>query len=227
MGQLTIVNQQFDYHDWLEGELENINASELTDIQVAISFSDGLKVEKIFAPIIYPLNTNKVQYSVAHLKQGQDHVFFAKLNVLAMQESFLSNFIHVDVRYFDQGQQRYFAIHQEANVNYVEDPNDTLQSVNAQVKRSKLILNTQKTLQDIAPLIESQRYYKAVALLTAQSRELNRLGKTGNDKELLYDASVLEKYIDQLYNFDNKTFQTLQIMRDLSWDRNRFVDTYL
>ena len=66
-----------------------------------------------------------------------------------------------------------------------------------------------------------------MALLTAQSRDLKRLGAIRKDKELLYDARVLDKYIDQLYNFDDKTFQTLQIIRDLSWDKNRFSDVYL
>jgi hypothetical protein len=106
------------------------------------------------------------------------------------------------------------------------DRNKTLGHTNPQVQRSLLILQTQKTLQDIVPVIRDKRYYQAVALLTQQTQQLIGYANQYPDAELKRDASILNQYADRLYDLDDELFQTITIWRDLSLARGNFTEYY-
>ena len=136
------------------------------------------------------------------------------------------NTLNVNVEYFDTTTNQYITITKSAKLTFVNSKNETLGKKDPRVSRSLLILNTQDVLKDIVPVIREHRYYRAVAMLTEQRIKLERFGSREKDKELLRDAQILNRYSDKLYNFDETVFQTLKIRDDLSWDSERYTESF-
>lgn len=74
--------------------------------------------------------------------------------------------------------------------------------------------------------IRDNRHYNAAAELINQSRELNEFIQTTNDKELLRDAKILQKYAAYTHEFDQSWFKGIKKWKDMSWDKERFTTVY-
>ena len=225
-GRFTLQTERFDASSWFKDELRYANAIKLKDIKVSIHGQHGATIKKVKSPLDHYLSNNVIDKTIVELVQGRSYVVLSELEIPPALSPANNEIIAVTVEYFDPDKKHYHTLRKTAQVRYVMDRNQTLNKDNARVKRSLLILNTQRVLQDIVPVIKQKRYYHAVSMLTQQSNKLNEYGQTHTDQELLRDAEILNQYSEYLYNYDEKIFQSLNIWHDLSWDTRRYAESF-
>ncbi|VAW66622.1 hypothetical protein MNBD_GAMMA10-3273 [hydrothermal vent metagenome] len=225
-GLLNLHTQTFDYKQWIQREVSYISARKINDIKLTISSVNGSKINRVLSPAGVYAETNQIVHYIAQLVQGDDYVMLLKLDVPEMNKSIYRKIINVEVEYFDAEHNRYFKDTKKAKIRFVFDRNKTLVNENKYVKRSRLILQTQKIIGDIVPVIQNKRYYQAVAMLTEQATQLEKFDADYNDHELHRDAKILHRYASKLFDYDGEFFKTFKVWRDLSWDTSRFSDSY-
>ncbi len=223
-GRFAIKTERFDMKAWLKDELHYSNAQKLRDIKLSIRSRHGAIIKTVKSPIGYYASNNVVDKTISELIQGQDYVVLVELDIPSATSSANDELIHVDVDYFDPAKKQYHTARKTGRIRYVMDRNQTLNQDNDKVVRSLLIMATQSVVKDIVPIIQDKRYYQAVAMLTEQEIKLNDFGQKHEDQELLRDAQLLNKYANQLYDYDEKLFQTVKIWHDLSWDTRRYTE---
>ena len=150
-----------------------------------------------------------VQFTIYIISSTTDTAFFIGLGACATSYS-----------------QSYHRKYNDSSINYVSDINMTINQDNDKVMRSMMILDTQKIIEDIVPIIQNKRYYRAIALLTEQSIKLSKFGQDHHDKELLRDAVILTKYSDKLYDYDEKILQSIKTWHDFTWDSDRYSESF-
>lgn len=225
-GICRVMTEDFNYNDWLTNEVAYINATKLTDIKVNIRTSRGVKVYRVKSPGSTISHGHDYTFTLSELIQGRDFVTLAKLQFQPTRSMGENNVVNVEVEYFDPSTNKYYKVRKSGQVNYVDDKNETLRQYSDKVARSLMILKTQTVLQDIVPVIQEKRYYRAVAMLTEQSIQLSKYGQKHDDAELQRDAKILNKYSDKLYDYDEAFFQTFNIWQDLSWDSTRYTERF-
>jgi len=225
-GKCNLITKDFNVKTWMEDEVMFLNAEKLQNVKLIVKTGEGIEIKNIESPTKVSVNNNGYSFIIPELVQGDDFVSLAELEIKANNYAESTNVLSVDVEYFDPLEKRFNKINKIGKINYVSDINETLNHENKKVMRSMLILNTQTVLKSIVPVIKEKRYYHAVAMLTNQSMKLINFATEYNDAELLRDASILVKYTDKLYNYDEKFLQTFQIWQDLTWDSRRYSENF-
>jgi len=225
-GTFSVATDSLDYDAWIREDLRNRSAETLTEVELTATAGGGARLARVLAPRFIPSSAERARYALSALKQGEQRVLLAELDIPARGQEPAIEALTVELKYFAPVARRYYKARETVAIQYVDDPNLALPHSSAAIERSLLILETQKTLQSVAGEIRGRRNYQAIALLTRQSRALKRTGGELKDAELLRDATILTKYADRLYDFDGETFQTLKIWNDLSWDSSRFRNIY-
>jgi len=225
-GGFAVATESLDYDAWIREDLRNRSAETLTEIELAASAGNGARIARVLAPRRLAYAPGRTTYSLAALKQGDQRVLLAELEISPRGQEPVIEALTVELKYFSPDARRYYKTRETVAIQYVDDANLALPRSNATIERSLLILKTQATLQSVAREVRDRRNYQAIALLTEQSRALKRTGLGMKDTELLRDATILTKYADRLYDLDDETFQTFKIWNDLSWDSGRFRNVY-
>ncbi len=225
-GMMTLLTERFHTTEWLKNEIAYVSAVKLRDLSVHIQTTSGVEISQIKAPTQTTNSNKRVDFQLEELIQGKQHVALLELRLPKHVSRNQADIVDVSVNFFDPIAQRWHEIHKSGGVNFVLDRNLTLNNNNPVVERSLLILNTQNILQEIVPLIENKRYYKAVALLSEHNNKLAAYTELHQDSELQRDTEILNMYIDHLYDFDAKFFQSVKIWKDLSWDTDRYSERY-
>jgi hypothetical protein len=225
-GGFTVATASLDYDAWIREDLRNRGAETLSEVEVTATVGGGARLVRVLAPLTVRSSGERARYALPALKQGEQRVLLAEIEVPARGQNPSSEALAVELKYFSPGTRRYYRSRETVAVQYVDDPNLALPHSNAAIERSLLILETQKTLQSVATEIRNRRNYEAIALLTRQGRALKQAGSQLADAELLRDSTLLTKYADRLFDFDGESFQFVKIWNDLSWDTSRFRDVY-
>lgn len=225
-GLLNLHTKDYDYVEWMQAETRYINASKIKDIRLSINSTNGAKISQVLSPAnIYPTE-NKIKHNIKQLVQGENYVILAKLDTPVVKKFFNREIINVNIEYYDADNNRYEKDKRSTNVNFVYDRNKTIAKENRFVKRSKLILGTQNIINDIVPVIRDKRYYQAAGLLTEHSIQLEKFADKFNDQELHRDAKIIHSYANRLFDYNEKSFEAINIWYDLSWDTDRFSERY-
>lgn len=224
-GTFNVATDSLDYDAWIKEDLRARSAESITEVQLAAQTKNGARLCRVLAPRDLRRTDHSVAYALSALKQGQQRVLLAELEIPARQEYPTNEVLHVELKYYVPSAKRYFSAQETVGIEYVYDANLALQTDEA-VARSVLILKTEETVSSVAREIRNRRNYQAIALLTSQSRALKQSGELRKDRELLRDASVLAKYAERLYDFDGEWLKSVKIWHDLGWDTDRFRNTY-
>jgi hypothetical protein len=225
-GTFNVATESLDYEGWVREDLRNRSAERLTGVELVATAGSGARLVRVLAPRQIPFTDNRVAYALPELKQGDQRVLLAELEIPARGQEPAVEVLAVELKYFMPSAKRYYKVRETVAIQYVDDPNLALPRSNTAIERSLLILATQETLQSVARDIRDRRNYQAIALLTRQSRALKQTGSDLKDAELLRDSAILAKYADRLYDFDSESFQAVKIWNDLSWDTSRFRNVY-
>lgn len=226
-GLVSFLTKKFDYNQWLRNELYHVNATKLSDIKVTLNMQYGATIREIVSPQSWNQKETEFVHHIPELVQGDQYVVLTEINTPLYDPNTFNEIVSVNVEYFDESSRMYHKISKTGRVDFAMDRNQLSQQKNPKVERSMLIVNTQKTIIQVEPMIRDKRYYKAIADLTEHGIHLQRFAAKHADKELQRDATILNAYTEQLYNFSEKTFQSFKIWKDLSWDESRFTDSYL
>jgi hypothetical protein len=225
-GVFTVLTKRFRFEDWLTNEVRIVNARKITDIKVVLHADYNARIESIVSPTNLGHEGTSFSHTVDELVQGDDYVLLAKIDTPPLSTSPYNQIVRVEAEYFDSVAKKFVTINESTSVNFVLDKNDIINNTNDRVSRSLLILHTQAIIGGIEPVLREKRYYQAVAVLTEHSLKLNEFAADHDDSELKRDSEILNAYAQRLYDFDEKTFQSLKIWHDMSWDRSRY-STYL
>ncbi len=225
-GRLSFKTEFFNEAEWINEELRFIHANNYRDIQINIEPMPGVELVEIISPKNMRIANNRIQMLLPTLASGDELVLLAKLKMPAMKSEKQRELLHATIEYFQPEQQRYKKIQQDAVIAYGLDKNDSIPHVFGKVARSKLILDTHKTIANTAGIIRQGRNYQAIALLNEQGARLNNYIKTNEDKELARDAVILNKYAGNLYEFQEGSLQGFKIWKDMTWNRDRYQGDY-
>lgn len=225
-GRFSVTTETFNTESWFKEELRYANAQKLRNIKLTIKGLYGATMKTVTSSMDYQTSEDTVKKSIPEMIQGKNYVMLLKFKTPKVDLPLTAELFTLDVDYFDPVENQYHTISKIGKIHYVMDRNNTLNNDNQKVARSLLIMGTQSVIQDIVPVIRDQRYYQAVAMLTKQKLKLQRYAQKNNDKELLRDAQILNKYADKLFNYDQEMFQTVKIWHDLSWDTDRYAEDY-
>lgn len=225
-GRLSFKNEFFNEEEWINEELRFIHANNYRDIQINIEPMPGVELVEIISPKNIRIANNRIQIVLPTLTSGDELVLLTKLKMPAMKAEKQRELLHATIEYFQPEQQRYKKIQQDAVIAYGLDKNDGIPHVSGKVARSKLILDTHKTIANTAGIIRQGRNYLAIALLNEQGARLNNYIKTNEDKELARDAVILNKYAGNLYEFQEGSLQGFKIWKDMTWNRDRYQGDY-
>ncbi|MBI3561636.1 MAG: hypothetical protein HY080_07980 [Gammaproteobacteria bacterium] len=223
-GRLAFNNDYFNLPLWLNSELHFIHASHYRELQASIEPAAGVELIEVVNPKNIVIQKNRIQLTLNNLDAGETRVLLVKLKVPAMSSDKRRELLHASLEYFHPAQQRYQKIQQAIAISYGVDHNDCLPYHEGKVARSKLILDTQQTLMNTAYAIQQKRNYHAIALLNQQIIRLKAY--PGADPELIRDAAILTKYAGNLYQFQDKWFQSVRVWWDMSWNKDRFQADY-
>lgn len=224
-GSLAFDSNTFHLKDWLQNEIQQIHAIRISDIKLSIQANNPLFIEQAVSPSTVSSSNHNISHVIPTLVQGQQFATLLKIKSFANTAETIPT-IKVDVAFFNPQTERYEHIKKKIGLHYVDTPNDTLAAPNPTISRSLLILDTPKVLQKVIPVIRDNRYYQAIAMLTEQSEKLQTFAKQNGDQELLRDATILNKYTNKLYDFDDSLFQGIKIWNDFDWDTNRYSETF-
>ena len=225
-GRLAFKNTFFDEAAWIQEELQFIHANEYKEVQISVDPLAGVELVEIVSPKNIQIVNNRMQTTIPSLMPGDELVLLAKLKIPAMKADKQKGVLRIMLEYFQLEQQRYKKTQQDAVVAYGLDKNDSIPYPSGKVARSKLILNTHKTIANTADMVKQGRNYQAIALLNEQGARLKNYTKQNPDWELARDSVILANYANNLYEFQGRLFSGLKIWKDMTWDRDRYQGIY-
>ncbi len=223
-GLFRVMTTEMDMPQWIEDEVADMHASPLKDIQVQLELGSGVSVVKYLSDFPRSLPGNRLELRSPDLQLGEQRAFLAKVSIPPSQDQSSLRLMRATVSYYDPIENKYHTTQDELSIAYTDDINQSLTQHNTHVQRSLLILKTAETIQNVATEVRNDRIYKGMAILKQQSRSLRKMGNDLQDKELLRDARVLDRYAKRLFEFSEESFQTFKIWRDLNWDTDRYED---
>lgn len=225
-GLFSVISDDFNFADWIDSEVEYVNAGFFKEIQLEAHFKSGVRITRILSPKSAPDTDRDIKISLPKLRQGQQRVLLAEVYIPEGNAVGSFELVDVSTKYFDVENNRYGRVEKKHSMNYVSDINDAARYQNPIINRSMAILETKRTISAVEQHVYDKRYYQGIALLTGQSRKLKALSGQLNDERLANDAEILDTYAKNLYEFDDKLFQSLKIWKDLGWDVDRFDYEY-
>jgi len=225
-GRLSFNNEFFDAASWITEELQFIHASSYKEVQIKVVPMEGVELVEVLSPKNIQIVNNRIQTNIPVLMSGDELVLLAKLKIPAMKSEKQRGLLHVALDYFQPEQQRYKNIQQDAVYGYGLDRNDCIPYLHGRVARSKLILDTHKTIANTANVIKQGRNYQAIALLNEQGTRLINYTGTNEDRELARDLTILNKYASNLYAFQGESLQGMKTWWDMTWNRDRYQGDY-
>jgi len=225
-GTFSVATESLDYEAWIKEDLRARNAETFTEVELVLQAKNGARIARVLAPHDLRHTDSNLAHTVRELKQGQQRVLLAELEVPASNQNRTNDVLEVELKYYVPSAKRYYQTRETVAILHLDDPNLALRHANEAIERSLLILRTQETLHSVARELRNRRNYQAIALLTGQSRALKRAGGARNDPELARDAAILAQYAERLYDFDGEWLKSVKIWKDLSWDTDRFRNVY-
>lgn len=225
-GAYRPVTKGFNYQEWINAEVAAANVKTFTDVNLVAAFNDDIRVNKVIAPQNLHQRGQTLRINLPNIKQGQQQTVLLSLNLPAQNLHDEIDLLDLELRYFNPQKQQYVTQDMSQSIFYSKDFNNALPNRNATIRKTKLVLDTQKTLYDVERAVRNKRYYYGVSHLAKQSTRLKVFLQESDDQEIQRDAKILDAYAQQLMRFDEKTFQSFKIWKDLSLDKKRFTRHY-
>jgi len=225
-GRLALIDEFFDSKRWYAKEITRVNARHYRNIEVKLTSGSKSTLLSMLSPTNVEFSQHGFQLTIPEMQSGEQKVMLIKFRLAAMRQLSSARVVTVTLNYFDKRSGKYHQVRRTKSMNYVMDKNRALPVNKGYVARSKLILNTHRTIADVSHLINKRRNIQAIAELTRQARAISIFNQREHDDELARDAVILKKYANRLAKFDSSWFQSVVIWRDLNRDNARFAGKY-
>lgn len=225
-GATYIVNTETNMAQLVKNDLLHVSAAEIKDITLRLNFKNNVILDEVISPGRLSYHSSGLEIHIPSLRFGNEHVLLAEI---VLPEKTINNKLEIaslTSEYYLPDKNRYYSEKTTAEIQYTNDKNLTLINNDRRIKKSKVILDTFSTLEEVEQFIRMRRPYQAVALLTKQITQLNKQISLENDALMQRDRDILSEYSNRLLEFPDESFQWFKIKSDLQWDRQRYSRHY-
>lgn len=214
-GTLNLYSSNMKFDDWAKQEVKSISAIYYKQVKINLTM-EGMNLAQTYS------YNKAANISVGNVEKGKAKILLLPVQLNQSQLLDKKASIDVNVEYFDPVSNRFKSVGQSKILEFSNDRNIVFENSNYIVERAITIQNTVESIDKVARLINSGRYFAAVKHLDLQIKDIENILALKPDAELNEDIVLLSNYQNMIFEREDESFSGFKNFLDLKSDRSRF-----